>query len=247
MINGETCFGTWLCSGSLVACEIAGLMNFDWHLIDLEHGVLTHANLLDFLRTMGSCQAEPIIRIPNIDQGLIKHVLDSGSHGIMVPMVQNEEEVKDFVRYSKYTPMGSRGLTSNSRANAYSLNSDNYIEKANEELLNIVQIENPIGVQHAEVIVQQEGIDVLFVGPLDLTFSMNIRGQFDHPDFLKSCEKIIKICRDNQKVAGILTVTKEKTRQFKDMGFQFISLGVDNSIMLQGFQRIRDDLNELMT
>jgi 4-hydroxy-2-oxoheptanedioate aldolase len=228
--------GTWLSSGSSVVAEIAGLSGFDWVLVDNEHGLGDYDSMLRQLQALSATPASPIVRVRSNDVGLIKQALDAGASGIMVPWINNAEQAKLAVSYMCYPPKGIRGLTRAGRASNYGHNFDEYFNKANENILKIVQIETVKAVENIEEIAAVEGVDMLFVGPADLSLNLGITGQINDPGFREAISKIVAAGKKHNKHLGILVGSPEHLEQAVADGFNFIAKNVDIRILSKGFK-----------
>lgn len=227
--------GTFLNLGSSTAVEIAADTGFDWLLLDLEHGSGSLADLRSMLLACRGSSAAPIVRIRSVDADTVKFVLDSGAAGIMFPYVSTADEARRAVECMKYPPTGSRGVAGAIRATDYGRNWKTYFAEANSQSLVVVQIETPEAVDAAEAIASIEGIDVLFVGPLDLSVNLGCPGDFGQPKFVAALQKVVAACNAQGKTAGILTKPGFE-EQHKQLGFRFIATGSDSLAVVQGMQ-----------
>ncbi len=225
--------GTFLNLGSTAAVEIAAGVGFDWLLIDLEHGNGDFADLRGMLLACRRSASAPIVRIRSVDPDLVKFVMDSGAAGIMFPFVSTPQEAQRAVECMKYPPVGARGVAGIIRATDYGRNWKNYFAEANAHSLVVVQIETAAAVEAAESIAAVEGVDVLFVGPLDLSVALGCPGDFTQPHFIAALEKVIAACRVHGKACGILS-RPEIVDQHKQLGFQFLALGSDSGAVVSG-------------
>jgi len=234
-LKTEVLAGTFLNLGSATIVEIAADAGFDWILIDLEHGSGTMSDLrAQLLATRGS-SAAPIVRIPSIDTDLVKVVMDSGAAGIMFPYVPNAAEAARAVSIMKYPPAGVRGVAQIIRATNYGRNWKNYLSEANEQSLAVIQIETPEAAGQADEIAAVPGVDVLFVGPMDLSVNLGHPGDFSPPEFIQHLQTVISACEKHGKTAGILS-RPELVQQHRSLGFRFIALGSDAGAVVQGMQ-----------
>jgi len=235
-LRSELLAGTFLNLGSPTAIEIAADTGFDWLLIDLEHGSGTEADLRNMLLACRGCSAAPIVRIRSIDADMVKFVMDSGAAGIMFPYVSSVEEARRAVDCMKYPPLGSRGVAGAIRATNFGRDWKQYFEEANDNSLVVVQIETPEAVEAAADIAAIDGVDVLFVGPLDLSVNLGCPGDFSPPHFVEALQKVVAACNDNGKTAGILTKPGFE-QQHKDLGFRFVAVGSDSLAVVNGMQQ----------
>ena len=245
-LRGELLTGTFLNLGSSVTAEMAGKSGFDWLLFDLEHGAGDRQELLNQLQAISDSPSVPIVRIGWNDHVTVKRILDLGASGIMTPYVNTAEEARNAVAAMCYPPQGIRGVASSNRACGFGQEFETYFSEANQNLTTVVQIETTTAVDNAGEIAAVDGVDVLFVGPLDLSVSLGIPRQFDHPNFRKAIERVIAACKAHGKAAGILTHAPEMLGRFIEDGFTFVASGSDGTLvaagmktLAQGFQQFR--------
>ena len=236
VLSGERMFGTWCNLGSHMTAEIAGLSGVDWVLIDMEHGSGDYDALIHQLHAIEGTPAAPLVRIAWNDPFRFKRVLDLGASGIMVPWVNNAEEARMAAESMRYPPEGIRGIAMTTRASKYAAEFEEYVAKANDGLLTITQIERVEGVKNAEEIAAVDGVDVLFVGPLDLSTSMGIRGEYGNPDFHAALGKVVAACRKYGKMAGYLLSSKDQMEERLEAGFTFIAHGADGAMVAAGMR-----------
>ena len=229
VLSGEILAGTFLNLGSHMTVEIAGRAGFDWLLIDMEHGTGDLPQLVHQLQAADCTSAAPLVRIAWNEAPRFKRVLDLGPSGVMVPWVCNGEEARQAVAAMRYPPQGIRGAASFNRACEFGRNFEEYFSRASESLLTIVQIESPQAVDHIDEIASVNGVDVLFVGPLDLSVNLGAPKKFDNPAFRSAIGKVISACRKYGKAPGILLWSSEQLPQAVADGFTFIGLGSDGA------------------
>lgn len=230
--------GTFLNLGSSLTAEIAGRAGFDWVVIDLEHGAGDHHELLYQLQALEGTPAAPIVRIKWNEPSNFKRVLDLGPSGIMVPNVNTREDAELAVASMQYPPRGIRGAASYNRACSFGQKFDDYFLKADEGLLTVVQIESEQAVDNAHLIAATEGVDVLFVGPLDLSVSLGMPRQFGHAKMRAAMERVVAVAKDNRKAAGILAGNKAMLDQSLADGFTFVGCGSDGSAVADQMRTI---------
>src|SRR5436305_838410 len=210
-ILSGTPIGTWLSSGAPVTAELLGHVGFDFLVVDMEHTPLDPPQLVDVLRAVAATPAQAIVRPPWNDMVLIKRVLDSGANSLLIPYVQNADEARRAVSFTRYPPEGVRGVASGHRGSRYGLVSD-YLGKAAQEICIVVQIETLAAASHLREIAAVPGIDSLFVGPNDLAASMGHLGDIPHADVQQKLADIARACRDAGKPCGILAPNSETCR-----------------------------------
>jgi len=228
--------GTWLVLGSSLSAEIAGKAGFDWVLVDMEHGMGTLESVLHQLQAIDATPAQAIVRVAWNEPRLVKRVLDWGSSGIMIPYVGTAEDARLAARSLRYPPEGIRGLTPLSRPAEFGGRLTEYFQEANDGLLTVVQIESPEGVKNADAIAAVDGVDVLFIGPMDLSLGLGVFRQFDHPDFRAAVAKVIQACRKHGKAAGILLLSPDQIEKTVGDGFTFIAMSSDGGLLASGMR-----------
>ena len=217
---------------------MAGRAGFDWLLLDREHGAGHEETLLHQLQAIDTTPACPIVRVAWNDATRIKLALDLGASGIMVPYVNTAEEARQAVAAMRYHPQGTRGVARFTRAAGFSMEFDTYFAEANESLLTIVQIETVEAVLHAEEIAQVEGVDVLFVGPLDLSVNLGIPQQLSHPDFRQAIRRVISAAKRAGKAAGTLLANADQIAPAIADGYTFIAVGSDGGLVANGLKNL---------
>ena len=231
----ETTVGTWISSGSPNMVDLLRNLDFDWFVLDMEHSPINIETVGSMIQVLNGSRATPIVRVNQIDQGLCKAVLDAGAQGVMVPLVNTAEEARLAVRYCKYPPVGVRGAAA-AKASDYGLSYADYIRKANDETMVIVQVETPQAVWNIREIVSVAGVDAAFVGPSDLTMSMGLLDDRSNPRVAEAMLTVVKACEDAGKFAGVMATTLEEARLDLQRGFRFISLATDVRFTTMGAQ-----------
>ena len=241
---GETVHGCWLSIGSAVSAEIVASAGFDWVLIDLEHGTCTEADLIPQLQAIGRNSAVPLVRIESFETARVKRVLDAGVKGVMFPQIQNANEAREAISNMYYPPKGRRGLAQLIRATDYGSNFDEYFKFAKDSLLGIIQIETKESLNHLDEIASIEGVDVLFLGPADLSISLGIFGQWDHPDYIAAVDAVQKAAEKAGIATGLLILDMDQYDFYYQRGFRCFACAADVAFVTQGAQAIVKQLNE---
>ncbi len=236
VLAGEFMAGVWCNLGSGITAEIAASAGFDWVLIDQEHGPGDNETLLRQLQAMGSRPCAPVVRIAWNEMPRFKRALDLGAMGIMVPYIQTAAEAQKAVRYLRYPPAGVRGAAISPRATGYGVNFDDYFSNANDNLLSVHQIETAPAVKNINDIARVDGVDVLFVGPLDLSLNLDMPGRFEDPEFRKVLSGIARGAGKAGKAAGILLPSTGLIEMAHGMGFTFIAVGSDSGMVVEGMK-----------
>lgn len=241
--QGETVNGCWLNLGSSVTAEIVGLAGFDWVLIDLEHGAGEEKDVLVQLQALEHTNTAAIVRVESSEKQRIHRVLDVGAEGIMCPHVDNADEARKVVNGLRYPPGGSRGVAKMVRTTGFGRNFDEYYSTANDNILGVVQIETAEALEQLDQIAELDGVDVLFIGPADLTMSMGIFGQFDHPRFKDAVKATVNAAQKAGKATGILFFNPDDYTRYHEMGIRMIACGADATFVADGARNMVSKLN----
>lgn len=234
----EVLYGTFVGLGSPVATEILARIGFDWLIIDLEHGAATESELLAQLHAMGGTRTAALVRPQSGERLRIGRALDLGAHGIMVPRVDLPEQAREAVSFMRYPPDGGRGLALSTRGAGLSELGHDDVRAVNRRILGIIQVESPSAVEHAAEIAAIDGVDVLFVGPTDLSHSLGVPGRFDDPRYLDALRAVTAASEAAGKAAGILLYDVTTVPRHRDLGFRFIGLGTDGAFVAGGARTI---------
>lgn len=242
LLSGECLYGTWLNLASHMTAEIVGAAGFDWVVIDMEHGPGDFSNLICQMQGLSGSDTVPLVRVAANDSVIIKRTLDTGAQGIVIPLVNSAEETKMAVKAVKYPPKGIRGVARMTRAAGFGTNFRDYFDLADKKILTAVQIETREAVDNVFDIAGIDGIDMLFVGPLDLTTSLEVQGQLDHNKTQKALRRIEKAAQDNKKILGILIGNVEQALKFKERGYCFIGVGSEGALLNTSARELADRL-----
>lgn len=240
--NGESLNGCWLNLGSPLTAEIVGQAGFDWVLIDLEHGSGTEKDVLYQLQALEASPTGAIIRVEGHARQRISRVLDFGAQGVMCPQIKTVEEARAAISGIYYPPDGIRGVAKMVRATGFGKNFDDYKKGAKENILGIIQIETAEALNHLDEIAALEGVDVLFIGPADLSMSLGIFGQLDHPKFKEALKAIVTAAEKAGKATGILLFNPDDYTTYHNMGIRLIACGSDATFVANGAQNIANAL-----
>ncbi len=226
-------FGTWVSASSLVNLDALRAAGFDWFMIDTEHAQVNPETLAAMTALLNASGAAPYVRVGDIDQYLVKQALDAGARGILVPLVNTSDQARRAVSYAKYPPIGVRGIAA-AAASRYGKELGPYLRTANGATVVGVQIETEEALRNVDAIASVDGVDLLFVGPQDLTLSLGLLDDRTHPRVRAAMRTVVEAARAHGKVAGTLVVTPEEKHAAVDLGFRFISLASDVRFLLQG-------------
>ena len=233
--EGRTVFGAWLMSGTPATAEALGVSGFDFLVVDMEHTPLETHHMIDTLRAIAGTPASAVVRMPWNDMVMVKRALDAGAQTLMLPFVQDADEAKRAVAYTRYPPDGVRGVAGSHRASRYGT-VPNYLKNANAEICVIVQIETLAALEQLPQIAKVPGVDSIFIGPSDLSASMGLLGDVGNAAVQEKLKHGAQLCRQLGKPCGIIGVTPELVVKFADYGYSWIAIGSDMSFMVSRAQ-----------
>lgn len=228
--RGEASVGVWMGLDHPGVAEILADAGFDWIVFDTEHGHFTTTTLRGAMDAIRRTEVSPLVRVPVNDPVVIKQTLDLGPEGLVIPMVCSGEQARAAVAACKYPPAGIRGIGAG-RATHYGAEFNNYLEEANDNILIIVQIEHADALKNLDEIVTVPGIDCLFIGPMDLSASMGITGQCEHPDMQAAISMVLSAGKKNGIPVGMWCRDETHAADMAAAGMQFIACGSDASLL----------------
>ena len=234
---GETLVGTFLGLGSGVAAEACASTGLDWVLADLEHGAGGEESLPEQLLGARAAGVHGLVRVATAERIRACRALDLGAEGVMFPMVGGAGQARGCAAMLRHSPAGTRGVAGYHRGAGYGLDA-RAVADQDERTLGIVQIESPEAVAAAPEIAAVDGIDVLFVGPSDLSYAMGIPGELDHPEFRAATARVTGSARAAGKAAGIMVAAPDAIRTAADDGFRMIACSTDLGLMVEGVRRV---------
>ena len=234
ILAGETLIGAWTDMASPLATEITGRTGFDWLIADLEHGAGTEAELLPILLAAELSGAAAFVRPQSGERLRVGRALDLGAAGIMVPRLGTAAQVEEAVSFLRYPPDGVRGVALRTRGARFGTVGHGDVRTINRDIVGIIQIESPSAVREADAIAAIEGVDVLFVGPADLSHSLGVPGQFNHPTYLAALDAVVQACRQHDKLPGILLYDHAAFEPHLERGFRFLGVGSEGSFIAEG-------------
>ena len=230
--SGARLNGCWIETFSPIAAEIMAMSGYDTAMIDLEHGPGSFTEAVVMMQALSAHQCKPMIRATSADPAVIKRVLDIGPLGMMVPNVRSVEEAHDVVAACRYGPEGFRGAApALLRATGYGEHVADYERWMAEEFLLIIQIESKEAVSDIEAIAAVEGIDMLFIGPIDLSASLGALGQFDRAEFIQAFEGIERAVHDAGKYLGAIPFADWDGERLYRNGHHLVLSGADTLLL----------------
>ena len=211
----------------------------DFVIFDMEHGRCDVAMLEQMIASCRGSGIVPMVRVPDLNFAPLSRVLDLGARGVMVPRVETREQTEEIVRALKYPPQGRRGVALGIAHDLYRAAGAEFFAQANEDLPVIIQVETVKAFENLEAIASVPGVDVLWVGHYDLTMSMGIPAQFDHPRLLQAMDDLVAACSRHGVAPGFLPSSPESAAHWVSKGFRMISLGSDIGVFLDGMRKFR--------
>jgi len=234
LINREKTIGSWLVIPNETTAEIMTQSGFEWLVIDMEHAPIGVAEASRLIRIIDLAGLPALCRLSSNDPVLIKNVLDAGATGIIVPMVESRKEAERAVDATYYPPDGKRGVGL-ARAQAYGSGFEHYRKQMDESLIVIAMIESDKGIENVEAIATTSGIDCLLIGPYDMSASLGLIGQIDHPEIKAALRKVIDTAHKAGIGCGLHVVhpNKHAIKEAFNDGYSFLALGVDMIFLSQ--------------
>ncbi len=236
-------FGPFCKSSDAGVIEALGHAGFDFVILDMEHGPNTVETIQQLLRAAEVVGILPVVRVPAADAEMISKVLDVGAAGVQIPQIASAEDVEAARRAAKFAPSGERGVCRFVRAAGYSSTEKNeYFKEANEALL-VIQVEGQAASDNLEHILDVPGPDVVFIGPYDLSQSLGVPGQIEHPLVVEKMNQIVDTCLQRGIVVGNFTETPEQTAFWTKRGLRYMSFSVDMGIMYEAGRMLVSELH----
>jgi 2-dehydro-3-deoxyglucarate aldolase len=247
--QGKVSIGSWMSMAHVSIAEILASAGYDWIVIETEHTAIDVSEVLRLIIAVESSGAVPLVRLAWNDPIQAKAVLDSGAAGVLVPMVNNRSDAEKAVESVKYPPLGSRGVGL-ARAQGYGTDFDAYVRTCNLDSLLMVQIEHRDAVYNIDEILDVPGIDGTFIGPYDLSMSLGIPGQLDHPYMGDAIKTVLASTKAKGLAAGIHLVHPSRAavelRKCIEDGYQFIALGTDILFLGDSCRELQDDARKFL-
>lgn len=233
---GQPVFGCFITVPAPMMVELCGLVGFDFVVLDAEHGIADLETVENMIRAADATGIVPIVRIAVNQQQVILRYMDAGALGAQLPQINTAAEAQQVVDAVKYRPLGKRGLAG-VRATGYGMGLPypQYIRQANEETLVVVHIETPEAVANLEEMVRVPGVDVFFIGPTDLSYSLGFPGEPNRPEVQEIVHRIVSIVRGAGKAVGTMATDVASVRHYLDMGILYLATG-DRSLIVSSAQ-----------
>jgi 4-hydroxy-2-oxoheptanedioate aldolase len=227
---GETVYSAWCSLPEPLVCEAIAREGFGAVVVDMQHGMWDEPSALQAVAQVHLAGAAPIVRVPLWHNSLVSRMLDWGAEGIIAPMINGETEARAFVQAAKYPPIGERSIGAHRAAMIAGVPDQKfYIAEANEKTLTFAMIETQAALDGLDTIAAIPGIDVLFVGPADLSFSLSNGATLDpHSAAVdKALDKVLAACDRHKKIPGLFCRDAERANDKARAGFRFLTVGTD--------------------
>lgn len=239
---GDSVIGTWAVMPSAVTADVIAAAGVDFLVIDGEHGPIGFETAQTMAIACESRGVSPVIRVGGVIEAEILRALDVGAHAIHVPNVKSAEDAQRIVGFAKYPPAGDRGFSPFTRAGGYSAaNSQRLTGEANANTLVCIHIEGQDAVDRIGSFLEVDGIDIVFVGLYDLSKSMGLPGQVDHPDVLAKLEECIAAIAEAGKVPGTIANTAGQMQAMLDRGIRYLTYSVDCEMLGRPYREAVDN------
>jgi 2-dehydro-3-deoxyglucarate aldolase/4-hydroxy-2-oxoheptanedioate aldolase len=222
--------------------KMAAAAGLDFLIYDQEHGRCDMGLLASMIDSCNGTGVAPLVRVPDLNAAPLSRALDLGARGIMVPRVETADQARDIVAQLKYAPQGRRGVALGLAHDSFRPQGAAYFDQANQDTLVIALLETARAYDNLEDILAVPGIDIAWMGHYDLTVSMGIPAQFDHPRFLDAMRRLIAVSAQNGIAVGFLPATPEDARRWIDEGIRVVSLNSDIGLYTAAARRCREAL-----
>ena len=222
--EGKAVYGTMMIEfRSSAAAQILAVSGFDYFFIDMEHGTFSYETMSDMIRAGRLAGIVPIVRVTDCQYHLMSRPLDAGAMGLMIPRVESREQVEQIIQWTKYPPWGIRGCGASTGHSDYEATKvAEFIKQANDEIIIIPQIESEKAIENIEEIVSVKGVDAAVFGPNDLSISLGVPGEVEHPKMIKAFERVIAACNKAGIASGLHVGSVDLVNKWKAKGMRFL-------------------------
>ena len=243
--KGDRFIGTYVSFPADDMLEVMKLAGMDFIILDMEHDQLTLREVMSMIRTCDACGLASMVRVPGLNETMIRKVLDMGASAVKVPDIHNAEEARQAVDYAKYPPMGVRGACPYVRGNGYGTDKIHCYEQANQETAVSVIIEGLDGIAHMEEIIATPGIDSVSVGNIDLAVALGVPGQTFHPKVIEAVKECARLCEKYGKTCSAQVRTAEDAREFDGyLGISHFHVEFPPYVLYKGYKALCDGLKQ---
>jgi len=239
ILSGKKAFGTFSHSGSSLCAEALGVAGLDYVVFDTEHGPFSEEGAVSFVRAAKLRGFSPFVRVKDNNRSSLLRMLDIGAEGIVVPNVNSVDEAKMLIEYSKYYPLGKRGLAfgrgSGFGYDEFATDRQEYCKTCNREQLLLPQCETLGSLENIEEIVGLEGVDGIFIGPLDLSVALDNPFVFDDKH-KAAVARVLKACKEANKFSFIFAINTDATKAAFDLGFDAVAQSTEINMLIESFK-----------
>jgi 4-hydroxy-2-oxoheptanedioate aldolase len=233
--NNHFLLGTFVQTSDPTVVEILAWAGFDFVLVDCEHGPLSAESMKGLMVAASASGIVPIVRVKQNNSSLVMEPLDSGALGVQIPHIKSASDARNAVTFARFHPDGERGVNPHVRATHYRPEEfQSYMKWANENNLVVVQVEGVEGVDRIDDILSVEGIDVIFLGPYDLSQSTGVPGQVNHPAVEDRMKTVIQKAKSKGMAVGTFADNAEAARKWLQLGIQYMVIGYETRMLYQG-------------
>lgn len=239
MAKDQATVGTWLQLPSADVAELMARAGYDWVAVDMEHGAFGRTGLPDIFRAIECGGAAPFARLPEATKTHIKSALEAGAQGLIFPMIETRPQLDAAINWALYPAHGGERGVGYSRANVFGKDFDAYMAGISKDLFLVAQIEHIRAVENLDALLTHPRLDAIMVGPYDLSGSMGLTAQFDHPDFVAAMQAINAACKKHKAVMGLHIVQPDPAVLASRIaeGCRFIAYGIDATFLWLGAER----------
>ena len=242
--NKKFVVGPFMKASDPALVEVAAFAGFDFVIIDLEHGPNSFQTIQGHIRAAQAKNIVSVVRVPEINENMISKALDIGANYVQVPQIETADDARRVVKAAKFFPEGARGVCRYVRAADYaSMPNENYFGNANQSTGVIIHIEGNIAFNNIDDILKVDGVDVIFIGPYDMSQSCGVPGEVNHPKVIAQMKEIVEKAKPLGKVVGTFVESPESAKQWIDLGVKYISYAVDVGIYYDACKSIVERVN----
>ena len=234
VLAGEPTIGLWLGLGSIVASEIVARAGYDWVVADLEHGMGGETELLGQLVAIQGSPTAALVRAASAERMRIARILDLGADGVVIPRLETVADVQEALAWMRFPPAGARGVAAGIRGPGYGTVPHAELRTLNDRILGVFQVESALAVAAADDLAAIDGVDVLFIGPADLSHDLGIPGDLAHARFTDALDRVAAAAHANGKTAGILLQDASEVPAYLARGYRFLGIGSDYGQIIRG-------------
>lgn len=240
LVSGDELVGTFQITASPMVAETIGETDLDFVVLDQEHGPLTAETTASLTMGVDNTDTSVVVRVRSNDPPEIQRALDLGAEVVQIPQIETAEDARTAVDAARFSPVGERGFSMYVRAGEY-IGSESYTEDQNEQTTVIVHVEGERGVENIDEILSVDGIDVIFLGPYDLSQSLGVPGQINHERVTSLMEDVCEKAADANRVVGTHADDPETARRWLDAGAQYVTLSVELPTLHDAFDSAYHD------